>query len=84
MATTIQVAEDVRIGAFINIEGKRCEVEAASFTKALTEKASQEELLNVFTEYLTDEGVIKLVDSQYVWCDSNQPVVPDEDYEDEE
>nr|AKN37034.1 hypothetical protein [Vibrio cyclitrophicus]AKN38257.1 hypothetical protein [Vibrio splendidus] len=37
MAKTIQVAEDLAISKYMEINGVRCEVEAASFTPAIFE-----------------------------------------------
>ncbi|WP_274882425.1 hypothetical protein [Vibrio harveyi] len=42
MATTIQITEDIEVGRFIDIAGQRCEVEAISFSPAITEKNAQE------------------------------------------
>ncbi len=83
MATTIQVVENLNVGKFIEIEGKRCEVEAASFSQALTEKASMEELFQIMSEELIDQKIItKGQDGQFYWCESGEPLVSEEDYED--
>ncbi|HHY0551900.1 TPA: hypothetical protein ACVU5P_004219 [Vibrio parahaemolyticus] len=84
MATTIQVTENLRIGKYVEINGKRCEVEKVSFTQALTVKDGLEELFNALTERLIDDGVVKVVNSQYFWCDNDEPVVSDELYSDED
>ncbi|HCG7597288.1 TPA: hypothetical protein NJ434_004020 [Vibrio parahaemolyticus] len=84
MATTIQVVEDIPVGRFIEIEGKRCEVEAISFSQALTEKASQEELLKVMTEELLEQGLIAVDQvGAYYWKESGEYLIADSDYDDE-
>lgn len=82
MATTIQVVENLRVGKFIEIEGKRCEVEMASFSQALTEKAVQDELFKVMKDELIDRGIIKEDVGQLYWCESGEPLIAEEEYED--
>lgn len=83
MATTIQVTENLSVGRYIEIEGKRCEVEVVSFSGALTKKASMEELLAVMTEELIERDIIaKGDDGSLYWKESGEPLVPHEDWED--
>ncbi|HAS6258254.1 hypothetical protein [Vibrio vulnificus] len=82
MATTIQVVEDLTVGKFIDIEGKRCEVEAFSFSQALTEKMAQDEIFQVMKNYLIEEKIITDKNGQLYWCDSDESLLPEEDYED--
>lgn len=58
MATTIQVVENLTVGKFIEIEGQRCEVEAISFTPAITENAHLEELLDAMSDELISLNLI--------------------------
>ncbi|MGR5557875.1 hypothetical protein ACQKQC_16520 [Vibrio fortis] len=62
IATTIQIVEDISVGRFIDIEGKRFEVEAISISisisQAITVKASQEGLLEVMKTALQERDLI--------------------------
>lgn len=84
MTTTIQVAENLTISKYMEIDGVRCEVESASFTPAITIGQTNEELLKVMADELIDRGVIKKEYGQYYFCESDEPLIPDEDWEDEE
>ncbi len=85
MATTIQVVEDLTVGRFFEIEGQRCEVEAISFSPAITEKASQEELLKAMRAELLSLKLIAVDQcGEYFWTETGEYLVPDEDYDDEE
>ncbi|CAH7152361.1 hypothetical protein [Vibrio alginolyticus] len=57
IATTIQIVEDISVGRFIDIEGKRFEVEAISISQAITVKASQEGLLEVMKTALQERDL---------------------------
>lgn len=83
MATTIQVVENLRIGKFVKIDGKSCEVESISFSQALTEKAALEALIEAMAEELKEQDVIGIgQNGQYYWRATGEPLVPDEDFED--
>ncbi|WJT09266.1 hypothetical protein [Vibrio harveyi] len=85
MATTIQITEDIEVGRFIDIAGQRCEVEAISFSPAITEKNAQEEVLKSLTERLLEEQVIEVDHmGQLFWKESGTPVVSDEPWDDED
>ncbi len=83
MATTIQVTENLSVGKYIEVEGKRCEVEMVSFSQALTQKSALEELVNVMSEELIEQDIIgKRDDGSYYWRASGEALIADEDYED--
>lgn len=83
MATTVQLTENLRVGKYLEVEGKRCEVEAISFTPALTNKAMLEELVSVMAQELIEQDVInKREDGAYYWRASGENLIPDEDYQD--
>lgn len=83
MATTIQVVENIRVGRYIDIGGQRCEVEAISFTPAITEKASHEALLEVMKSELLNLKIIDIDQGgQYYWKESGEHLVPDTEYQD--
>ena len=82
MATTIQVAEDLLLTKYIDIGGKRCEVEAFSFSGAITEKACLESLFQVMSDEMIDRGIVFNKDGQYFWSEDGSPLIGDEDYED--
>ena len=82
MATTVQVVENLTVGKFINIEGKRCEVEAISFSQAITKNQGLEELLEVMSDDLITRGVINKKDGQYYWSEDGEPLIAEEDFED--
>lgn len=84
MTTTIQVAENLTISKYMEINGVRCEVEAASFTPAIFEGQANEELLKVIADELIERNVIKEERGQYYFCASGEPLIPDEDWESEE
>jgi len=81
MATTIQVVENLSVGKFINIEGKRCEVETISFSQAITEKQGLERLLEFISDELITRGIINKKDGQYYWNDDGKPLIAEEDFE---
>ncbi|GHX29980.1 TPA: hypothetical protein AB5C23_001254 [Vibrio cholerae] len=84
MATTIQVVENLTIGKFIEIEGKRCEVEAISFTPAITENARLEELLDAMSDELISLNLIDRDEAgNFYWTETGESLVQDEPYEDE-
>lgn len=81
MATTIQLTENLNVGKYIEVEGKRCEVEAVSFSQALTQKSAFEELIKVMSEELIEQEIIgKRKDGTYYWRESGEALIPDEDY----
>lgn len=83
MATTIQVVENIQVGKYIDIAGKRCEVEAISFSQAITEKCTLEELVTAMSEELIEREIIgKDQAGSFYWTESGEPLVPDEQYED--
>lgn len=84
MTTTIQVSENLTISKYMEINGVRCEVEAASFTPAIFEGQANEELLKVMADELIERNVIKEERGQYYFCESGEPLIPDEDWEDED
>lgn len=84
MTTTIQIAEDIEVGRFIDIAGQRCEVEAISFSPAITERNAQEEVLKSLTERLLEEQVIEVDHmGKLFWKECGTPVVSDETWEGE-
>ncbi len=84
MATTIQVVEDLTISKFIEIEGQRCEVEAFSFTPAITENARLEELLVAMSDELISLSLIARDESgNFYWRETGELLVQDEPYDDE-
>ena len=82
MATTIQVADDLILAKYIDIGGKRCEIESFSFSRAITEKACLESLYQVMSDEMIDRGIIFKKDGQYFWSEDGLPLIGDEDYED--
>lgn len=84
MATTIQVVENLQIGKYIEIGGKRCEVEAVSFSQAITEKFTLEELMIAMSEELIEREIIRKDQAgSFYWIESGEPLVPDEPFEDD-
>ncbi|HFQ5115452.1 TPA: hypothetical protein ACGU7D_004261 [Vibrio vulnificus] len=82
MATTIQIAENLRLGKYIEIAGRHCEIEEVSFTQALTRKKSLEELMEVMSSALISRGIIKEERGSYYWIENGEPLIPEEDFED--
>lgn len=83
MATTIQLADNLSVGKYIEVEGKSCEVEAFSFTQALTQKAMLEEHVNVMSQELIERDIIgRREDGTYYWCESGEVLIPEEEYQD--
>ena len=83
MATTIQVVEKLTVGRFVTIDGQRCEVERASFSKAIDEKMAYEELFAALIHEVHKRGLVKQGDDeQWQWVDSGEPIVPQQDWED--
>ncbi|OEF61221.1 hypothetical protein A1OW_20330 [Enterovibrio norvegicus] len=83
MATTIQVVENLKVGRYVNIDGKRCEVERVSFSMAICEKMAFEEMFTVLSAEMHSRGLIKKGDDDnWYWSDSGEPIVPHEDWED--
>ncbi|EKO3414745.1 hypothetical protein N2V14_004097 [Vibrio fluvialis] len=83
MATTLQLVENVRTGRFVTIDGQRCEVERASFTKAIDEKIASEELFTAMIQGAHNRGLINQDDDrQWCWVDTGKPLVSSEDWED--
>lgn len=84
MTTTIQVAENLTISKHMEINGVRCEVEAASFTPAIFEGQANEDLLKVMADELIERNIIKEEHGLYYFCESGEPLIPDADWEDED
>ncbi|EKA7348924.1 hypothetical protein [Vibrio vulnificus] len=83
MSTTIQVVENVTVKRFVTIDGQRCEVERASFSKAIDEKMAYEELFVALIQEVHKRGLVKQGDDdQWFWVDSGEPIVPQQDWED--
>ena len=83
MATTIQLTENLSVGKYLEVEGQRCEVEAVSFSQALTQKSALEELVAVMSEELVEQEIIgKDQAGSFYWKASGEPLIPEEDYED--
>ncbi|MFA0631004.1 hypothetical protein AB4589_25160 [Vibrio sp. 10N.222.49.A3] len=83
MATTIQVTENLNIGQHADINGQRCEVEAVSFYQAITAGHAAEELMNVMAHELIQREIIKVEGGQYYFCEDGEPLIADEQFEDE-
>ncbi len=82
MATTIQITENIRIGRYIEIDGKRCEVERSSFSKAIDQKFTLEELVDVMSKELIRREVIKADNGSYYWVETGEPLIEPQDWED--
>ncbi len=83
MATTIQVVDNLSVGRYIEIGGQRCEVEAVSFSQAITNGQANEAMMNAMANELIELKVIrKGEDGQYYFCEDGAPLVEDEDFED--
>ncbi|HDI3289797.1 hypothetical protein [Vibrio cholerae] len=85
MATTIQVSENISVSKYIEINGQRCEVEAVSFSPAITEASAKDAIFQAMEQEMLERKIIqKNEDGQYVLCDSGDLLIPEEDWEDED
>ncbi|PSV00658.1 hypothetical protein [Photobacterium kishitanii] len=84
MSTTIQIAEDLSVGRFIEIKGQRYTVESVSFTKALTKNNNQEALLEVMKNELIERGAIDTDQAgQCFWMETGKYLVPENDLDED-
>lgn len=83
MTTTIQVVDNLQIGKYVTIDGKRCEVERTSFTPAISQKMSFEELIKVMSDELLKQNIIGKDDAgAFYWIETGEPLIPELDYQD--
>lgn len=84
MATTIQVAENVEVGKYVDINGTRCEVEAVTNELTITQSRAKEDLILAMASTLLVMNVIrKDKNGQYYFVESGNPLVPEVAYTDD-
>lgn len=83
MTTTIQIAtDDISISRNIEVNGNTYEVEAFSFSPAITELSEKEELLTIMANHMIADGTIQKDQAGcYYWVDGGDYLIEGGEHE---